>query len=395
MTEIAPYTPPGSAEIDYTWNLASKLCKTEFVPANLRNKPEAVLAVFLTGRELGIGPMQSLRDIYPVNGRPALMASLMVARVRGLGHRFKTLESNDTLAYVQIHRKGEDEPEPPVKFALADAQRAGLTDKAVWRQYPKAMLWNRAAAAACRRDCPEALGGAVYTPEEIEDGHGTTTATWGAPEPDRDLTEAEAARVAEAWDRAKAQEKSGAGSRATPSVSGDGADASPAPGDQSGAGDEARRDAPQSPHSSARPAPDPTSNPPSPTPPGGGGSDPTSGEGERETVPGRGGAADPPTGEVADRDDPSPDDQGGGPADDAGGKPVPTAGPTPPPFASPVMAWCEQHGQDIRVVKTWLRRVHGTRFPEVKDRKDLEELRPPRSDEVIAVLDEWQRGGKA
>jgi len=183
MTEIMPYAPPGSAEIDYTWNLANKLCKTEFVPANLRNRPEAILAVFLTGRELGIGPMQSLRDIYPVNGRPALMASLMVSRVRGLGHRFKTLESTDTTAVVQVHRKGEPEPEPPIRFTLEDAKRAELTGKAVWRQYPKAMLWNRAASAACRRDCPEALGGAVYTPEELGDGDGTTTATWGAPEP--------------------------------------------------------------------------------------------------------------------------------------------------------------------------------------------------------------------
>jgi hypothetical protein len=182
MTDLAPYVPPAQAEIDYTWNLANKLCKTEFVPQNLRGKPEATLAVFLTGRELGIGPMQSLRDIYPVNGRPALMASLMVARVRGLGHRFRTVISDDRRAIVQIHRKGEPEPEPQLQFTIDDAKRAELTGKAVWRQYPKAMLWNRAASAACRRDCPEALGGAVYTPEEIEDNGGATTATWGAPE---------------------------------------------------------------------------------------------------------------------------------------------------------------------------------------------------------------------
>jgi hypothetical protein len=181
--EITAYTPPAQSEIDYTWNLANKLCKTEFVPSNLRNKPEAVLAVFLTGRELGIGPMQSLRDIYPVNGRPALMATLMVNRVRGLGHRFKTVKSTDQEAVVQIHRGDQPEPEPELRFTLADAKRAELIGKENWRKYPTAMLWSRAAAAACRRDAPEALGGAVYTPEEIEDGQGTTTASWGAPEP--------------------------------------------------------------------------------------------------------------------------------------------------------------------------------------------------------------------
>src|SRR5215216_5636385 len=93
---------PSASDLAQYWELASRLCRTEFVPSNLRGKPEAVLAVFLTGRELGIGPMQSLRDIYPVNGRPTMMATLMVSRVRALGHRFTTIKSTDTEAVVQI-----------------------------------------------------------------------------------------------------------------------------------------------------------------------------------------------------------------------------------------------------------------------------------------------------
>lgn len=182
MTEIVPYAPPAQAEIDYYWNLANKVCKTEFVPGNLRGKPEATLAVFLTGRELGIGPMQSLRDIYPVNGRPSLMATLMVTRVRSFGHRFKTIKSTDQEAVVQIHRKEQPDPEPEIRWTLADAKRAVLIGKETWQKYPTALLWSRAASAACRRDASEALGGVVYTPEEIEDGQGITSATWGEPE---------------------------------------------------------------------------------------------------------------------------------------------------------------------------------------------------------------------
>jgi hypothetical protein len=181
LSDLMPYTPPSASEIDYTWKLASKLSDTEFTPKPMRGKPEAVLACILTGRELQIGPMQSLRDVYLVNGKPSLAATLMVARVRALGHRFKTLRNTDELATVQIHRKGEAAPEPPVTFTIEDAKRAKLISKDVWQQYPARMCWARAASACCRRDCPEALGGAGYTREELEDDDAQTEATWGEP----------------------------------------------------------------------------------------------------------------------------------------------------------------------------------------------------------------------
>jgi hypothetical protein len=347
MTELAPYVPPAQAEIDYTWNLAAKLSKTEFVPVNLRGKPEAVLAVFLTGRELGIGPMQSLRDIYPVNGRPALMASLMVARVRGLGHRFRTVISDDRRAIVQIHRKGEPEPEPQLQFTIDDAKRAELTSKAVWRQYPKAMLWNRAASAACRRDCPEALGGAVYTPEEIEDGNGATTATWGAPE--------------------VVDQPSGAG--------GD------TPAGQAG---------------SDRPAPDHTSDPGASIPPDAPGSDQTSPPPLSPGKAGRGGdltsaaatepaAADaPPTSKDGEA---IPDDtKGEGPAVDlgTGTDAVPAAGPTPRP--GDVVRWAQAHNLLPSRVLVHLKREHPDDFGDLRSIVDLGALSGEQAGRAIAYL---------
>lgn len=182
--DLVVYTPPSREEWQQLQETAAMVAATDFVPKPMRGNKGAVMACLLTGRELGIGPMQALRDVYIVNGRPCLAATLMVSRVRGRGHQFKTVESTAERAVVQVHRKGETEPEPPVEFTIADAKRAELGGKDNWRHYPKAMLWSRAAAAACRRDAPEALGGVVYTPEEIEsipeDGPATTV-TWGEP----------------------------------------------------------------------------------------------------------------------------------------------------------------------------------------------------------------------
>jgi hypothetical protein len=177
-TDLDRYTPPTASELDLTWKLAERLSDTEFVPKTMRGKAEAVLACILTGHELGIGPMQALRDVYLVNGRPSLAATLMVARVRAAGHRFRTIRNTDALATVQIHRAGAPEPEPPVEFTLDDAKRAKLAAKDVWQQYPARMCWARAASAACRRDAPECLGGVVYTPEEL-DAPATTVVTAG------------------------------------------------------------------------------------------------------------------------------------------------------------------------------------------------------------------------
>jgi hypothetical protein len=111
----------------------------------------------------------------------------MVSLVRGRGHKFRTVESTATRAVVQIHRKGEPEPEPAVEFTWEDAQTAGLTGGDNYKKYPKAMLWSRAASAACRQNASECLGGNAYTPEEIasiDEDPGSTTATWGEPEQD-------------------------------------------------------------------------------------------------------------------------------------------------------------------------------------------------------------------
>ena len=43
--------------------IADKLAKTEFVPRDLRNRPDAIMACVLAGHELGIQPMQALAQV--------------------------------------------------------------------------------------------------------------------------------------------------------------------------------------------------------------------------------------------------------------------------------------------------------------------------------------------
>ena len=50
--------------------LAARIHNTSFVPKALRGDPNSVLACILTGDELGLGPMQSLRMVNVIDGPP-------------------------------------------------------------------------------------------------------------------------------------------------------------------------------------------------------------------------------------------------------------------------------------------------------------------------------------
>ena len=61
--------------------LANVIAETEFVPEEYRDSPPAVAAAILVGRELGIGPMMSLRHVQIVKGVPTLSAEIGRAHV--------------------------------------------------------------------------------------------------------------------------------------------------------------------------------------------------------------------------------------------------------------------------------------------------------------------------
>jgi len=171
MTALEKYEPPKSSlELaPEAWGLAQRLSRTEFVPAAIRGKNEAVLACILTGHEVGISPMQALAKIHVVDGRPAMSAELMRAVVLREGHELWIEEQSSTRCILGGKRKGS-ERETRVTWTMDDAKRANLSGKQNWRTYPSAMLLARATAALCRAIFPDVLAGISYTVEELEDG---------------------------------------------------------------------------------------------------------------------------------------------------------------------------------------------------------------------------------
>jgi hypothetical protein len=169
----APVAPPkvlgGLPYLRTYMDLATAICRTEMVPPHLRNRPDATLAVFMSGAELGLGPMQSTQSIDFFQGHPSISAELMRGMVMNVGHLL-VLEVSNEQAKVTCRRKEwpSDQASVVFQWTMEDAKRAQLTGKDNWKKYPRAMLSARVTSEACRAVFPDVIVGLSYVPEELE-----------------------------------------------------------------------------------------------------------------------------------------------------------------------------------------------------------------------------------
>jgi len=150
-------------------DLAQALAKASMVPTSFRGNPADVMAVVMAGAELGLMPMQSLRGIVMIDGKPTLSADAMGALVMGrrdVCEWLRCVKTDGEAAEYETQRKGHPEP-ARFRFTIAEAQSAGLKGKGNWSKYPAAMLRARALSGICRMVYPDVLMG-VYDPDEID-----------------------------------------------------------------------------------------------------------------------------------------------------------------------------------------------------------------------------------
>jgi hypothetical protein len=177
------------------FKLAAHICDTDFVPKNYRGNAPATAAAILAGRELGIGPMTSLRHVQLVEGSPSLSAEYKRARVLSAGHEFDILDLSTTRCRVAGRRRGSTKPPLEVTFTIEDAQRAGLIKpRGAWVTRPRRMLFARAGTELCDFLFADATNGLATT--ELLDGDTGEDELAGYDEPDGAKAAAPAARTA-------------------------------------------------------------------------------------------------------------------------------------------------------------------------------------------------------
>ncbi len=132
---------------------------------DVKSKAQAAMKM-LAGQELSIGPIQSLREIYIVQGRTALGAGLIAARIKSSGkYDYRIIALTDSGCKLAFFEGGKQIGER--EFDAEDAKKAELLGKGPWKTYPRNMYFARALTNGARFYCPDVFGGPIYTREEL------------------------------------------------------------------------------------------------------------------------------------------------------------------------------------------------------------------------------------
>lgn len=144
------------------------IASTEVVPKHLRNRPEAMLAVILKGRSLGLDDMQALDSINFIDGKATLSGEAMAALVRSKGHsiQWDLTPGEKCVAFGKRRDSGD---EGSITWTVQMAKDAGLWGRGAWKGYPDTMLTWRAVSQLCRLLFGDVLRGVSYTEEEAQE----------------------------------------------------------------------------------------------------------------------------------------------------------------------------------------------------------------------------------
>lgn len=162
----APIVPRTFAEV---YTMCEALAKADLAPKHLRGKAMDMTLVVMTGLEVGLPPMASLRLYTTWDGVPRLMAEgvrALVLQSPAIEY-FEVATCDDTHATWVGKRRGR--PEKSVTWTVERAKKAGLLGKENWSKYQQDMLNARASMQLSRLIAPDVVAGMVSR-EEANDG---------------------------------------------------------------------------------------------------------------------------------------------------------------------------------------------------------------------------------
>jgi hypothetical protein len=141
--------------------LARMIAASPLCPQPLRGREADVLLVMMTGADMGLTTMQSLRNLHVINGRVGLSAAMIRGRCQKHPdcEIFEVAEADAAHAVIEVKKRSWGERRL-VAWTLEDAQRAGLVQPdSLWGKWPQEMCVARATTRAASMYFPEVTSG--------------------------------------------------------------------------------------------------------------------------------------------------------------------------------------------------------------------------------------------
>lgn len=127
---------------------------------------DQALALMLVAQAEGLHPATITQDYDIIQGKAARKTHSVLARFQQMGGTVEWHELSDTVADATFSHKSGGKLR--IQWTIQQAQKAGLTGKDNWKNYPRAMLRARCIAEGIRAVYPAALGGMMVS-EEAQD----------------------------------------------------------------------------------------------------------------------------------------------------------------------------------------------------------------------------------
>lgn len=157
---------PNESEINSLVTMARAAAQSGFY--NKLGSFDGILAIMLLAREYDLPPMQALSGgIWNIQGKIEISARFMNLKIRQAGHKIK-IERNDTTGCVITGERLDTKETYTATFDKTDAERAGVLNKQIWKNYPREMYFARALSLLARFLFPDVIGNA-YVEGEISD----------------------------------------------------------------------------------------------------------------------------------------------------------------------------------------------------------------------------------
>jgi hypothetical protein len=124
--------------------------------------------LILTGREMGLNPMESITGLQMIKGKPTLTANTRAALIKRSGkYDYKVITKTDELCEIDFLEGGVIVGRE--SYSIEDAKKAGLASGDNYKKFPKACLFAGCIRSGSRTYCPDAMSGAIYDAEELRE----------------------------------------------------------------------------------------------------------------------------------------------------------------------------------------------------------------------------------
>lgn len=174
-------TLPARVDLQEVQSLAQLMIQSKMF-SDIQGVAQGAVRI-LAGRELGIGPVASLRSIEIVRGNLSIRSHLMAAMIkRSSRYNYRVTTSTDDKCIIEFLENGE--ACGTSEFTLDDAKRAGIATGDSWKKYPKTMLYNRAMSQGARMYCPDIFLGGVFYENEIIEAEAQPVVSEAVPDPE-------------------------------------------------------------------------------------------------------------------------------------------------------------------------------------------------------------------